>query len=57
MTPITDEQITEAIQNFGLHVIQRMQQELIEGLRNGNPDGYVALRKLLRQLLQPSSGA
>ena len=54
MNSISDEKITNAIQrSLGLVLVQRLQQELIEGLRDGNPRGYVALRKLLSALEQP----
>ncbi|MEO7887699.1 MAG: hypothetical protein ABI893_00245 [Polaromonas sp.] len=50
MIKIPDEAITEAIQYFGMAHVQRIQQELVEGMRNGEPRGYVALRGLLGQL-------
>lgn len=50
MTPISDEAITEAIQRLGMLEVQRLQQELVEGMRDGEPRGYVALRRLLKQL-------
>jgi len=50
MSKIPDEAITEAIQYLGMLQVQRLQQELVEGMRNGEPRGYVALRGLLGQL-------
>jgi len=58
MNSISDEKITDAIQrSLGLVLVQRLQQELIEGLRDGNPRGYVALRKLLSALERPDGPA
>lgn len=54
MTTIPDDAITEAIQCVGMVHVQRIQQELVEGMRNGEPRGYVALRRLLGQLEQIS---
>ncbi|MCY1164339.1 hypothetical protein D9M73_42160 [compost metagenome] len=55
MNPISDEVITKAIQEgLGMLQVQRLQQELVEGMRNGDPRGYVALRSLLRRLEQAS---
>lgn len=55
MTPISDEEITKAIQEgLGMLGVQRLQQELVEGMRNGEPRGYVALRNLLRRLEEAS---
>lgn len=54
MNTISDDAITEAIQYLGMLQIQRLQQELIEGMRNGEPRGYVMLRKLIGQLEQVS---
>ncbi len=50
MNTLPDEAITQAIQNIGMLAVQRIQQELVEGMRNGEPRGYVALRRLLKQL-------
>lgn len=54
MNMIPDDAITKAIQNLGMVDVQRLQQELVEGMRNGEPRGYVALRRLLKQLEQAS---
>jgi len=55
MNPISDEAITKAIQEgLGMLQVQRLQQELVEGMRNGEPRGYVALRSLLRRLEEAS---
>lgn len=50
MNTIPDEAITKAIQYIGMRDVQRLQQELVEGMRDGEPRGYPALRKLLEQL-------
>lgn len=50
MNRLTDGQITRAIQSLGLLRVRHLQQELIEGLRGGNPQGFANLRKLLEQL-------
>lgn len=50
MTRIPNDAITEAIQCVGMANVQRIQQELVEGMRNGEPRGYVALRGLLERL-------
>lgn len=55
MNRIPDDAITEAIHSLGMLAVQRLQQELVEGMRNGEPHGYVDLRKLLRRLEQTSS--
>ncbi|MDO8768680.1 MAG: hypothetical protein Q7K57_08250 [Burkholderiaceae bacterium] len=47
MNTISDDVITDAIQYCGMANVQRIQQELVEGMRNGEPRGYVALRQLL----------
>ncbi|MEO8390672.1 hypothetical protein [Polaromonas sp.] len=54
MNTIPDDMITDAIQYFGMVNVQRIQQELIEGMRNGEPRGYGALRQLLGRLEQIS---
>lgn len=54
MHTIPDDAITDTIQYFGATHLQRIQQELTEGMRNGEPGGYVALRKLLGRLEQIS---
>lgn len=54
MNTIPDDAITEAIQYFGMAHVQRLQQELVEGMRNGEPRGYVALRELLGRFEQIS---
>lgn len=43
-------QISAALHAIGLNQIYQLQQELIEGLRNGNPQGYPVLRKFLTKL-------
>jgi hypothetical protein len=53
-TSVPDEKITAAIQRLGLLKVQRLQQELIEGLRDGEPRGYVVLRELLVKIAEPS---
>lgn len=50
MSAISDDAITKAIQYLGMLDVQRLQQELVEAMRNGEPRGYVALRRLLKQL-------
>jgi hypothetical protein len=55
MNIISDDAITDAIQYFGMANVQRIQQELVEGMRNGEPRGYAALRQLIgrfEQILQ-----
>lgn len=54
MNTIPDDMITDAIQYFGMANVQRIQQELVEGMRNGEPRGYVALRQLLGRFEQIS---
>lgn len=54
MNTIPDDAITEAIQCVGMANVQRIQQELVEGMRNGEPRGYAALRGLLGRLEQIS---
>lgn len=47
---LTDEQISFALQSTGLNQVLDIQQELMEGLRSGNPNGYRAFRRLLEKL-------
>ncbi|MES2280192.1 MAG: hypothetical protein V4542_02155 [Pseudomonadota bacterium] len=54
MHTIPDDAITDTIQYFGANHLHQIQQELTEGLRNGEPGGYMALRKLLGRLQQIS---
>jgi hypothetical protein len=54
MKTVSDDAITDAIQYFGMANVQRIQQELVEGMRNGEPRGYVTLRELLERLEQIS---
>jgi hypothetical protein len=52
MLDFSDEVVTRAIQRrLGLVGVQRLQQELVEGLRNGSPHGYPSLRVLLEALV------
>jgi hypothetical protein len=51
--PISDEMITQAIQHrLGLRGVQQLQQELVEGLRNGNPRSYPSLRALIEEIAE-----
>jgi hypothetical protein len=50
MIQFSDQQLTHAVQGIGLVGVQQLQQELVEGLRDGNPRGFPALRKLMVQL-------
>lgn len=48
---LQDSDITKVIQDsLALRGVQALQQELVEGLRNGDPRGYPYLRKLLERL-------
>jgi hypothetical protein len=48
--PLSDAQITMAIQNIGMIKVRRVFDELVEGMRNGRPEGYKALRRLLESI-------
>jgi hypothetical protein len=50
MMSVPDEQITRAIWQFGFQGVQAVQQERIEGLRNGSRR-CLALRRLLDEIL------
>ncbi len=54
MNTLSDDAITKAIQYLGMQDVQRLQQELVEGMRNGEPRGYVALRRFLKHLEETS---